>query len=164
MAWGVALALAALAAGVRAESRPRYGRAVVGSALGEPGSLDPVAARSVAETTVVGLVFDTLYRFGPDGRIAPHLATAMPEIVDGKARVVIRPGVHFHNGAALGAADVAASLARAKASASAGWLLAAVDDVAVDGDAVVLGTTRKDLAAILAARTSGGGPARPSAS
>jgi ABC-type transport system substrate-binding protein len=146
-----ALALVALIAGAQAESRPRYGRAVVGSALGEPGSLDPVAARSVAETTVVGLVFDTLYRFGPDGRIAPHLATAMPEIVDGKARVVIRPGAHFHNGAALGAADVAASLARVKASATAGWLLAAVDDIAVDGDAVVLGTTRKNLAAILAA-------------
>lgn len=148
----VAAALAlACALPARGESRPRYGGAVVGSVAGEPAGFDPVTARSVADTTVVALVFDTLYRVGRDGRVAPGLAAALPEVVDGKSRIAVRPGVHFHNGAALTAADVAASLARVKASPGAGWLLASVDDIAVDGDAVVLGTTRRDLATILAA-------------
>ena len=143
-----ALALALPAFG---ESRPRYGGAAVGSVLGEPAGFDPIAARSVADTSVIALVFDTLYRIGPDGRIAPGLAAALPDLAGGKTRIAIRAGVHFHNGAAVTAADVAASLARVKASAAAGWLLAGIDDIAVDGDALVLGTTRKDLPAILAA-------------
>ncbi|MBK9030207.1 MAG: hypothetical protein IPL61_02510 [Myxococcales bacterium] len=145
-----ALALA-LALPAHGESRPRYGGAASGSVLGEPAGFDPIAARSVADTTVIALVFDTLYRVGPDGRIAAGLAAALPEVVGGKSRIALRSGVHFHNGAAVSAADVAASLARVKASAGAGWLLAGVDDIAVDGDALVLGTTRKDLPMLLAA-------------
>jgi ABC-type transport system substrate-binding protein len=143
-------ALALAAAPVHGEGRPRYGGVVTGALLGEPAGFDPVAARTAADVAVTALVFDTLYRVGPDGRIAPHLAAALPEVVNGKSHIAIRPGAHFHNGAALGAADVAASLARVK-DAPAGWLLAGIDDIAVDGDAVVLGTTRKDLAQLLAA-------------
>jgi hypothetical protein len=143
-------ALALAAAPVHGEGRPRYGGVVTGALLGEPAGFDPVAARTAADVAVIALVFDTLYRVGPDGRIAPHLAAALPEVINGKSRIAIRPGAHFHNGAALGAADVAASLARVK-DAPAGWLLAGIDDIAVDGDAVVLGTTRKDLAQLLAA-------------
>ncbi|MEZ4404188.1 MAG: ABC transporter substrate-binding protein [Kofleriaceae bacterium] len=151
---GAALALLVIAAAptpTTAESRPRYGGAVVGTVLGQPTGFDPVAVRSVADATVVGLVFDPLYRVGADGRVAPALALGLPEVVGGKSRITIRPGVHFHNGATLTAADVAASLARVKDSASVGWLLAGVDAITVDGDAVVLATTRKDLAQLLAA-------------
>jgi len=145
------LVLAALVAGVHAESRPRYGGSAVGSVLGEPAGFDPIAARTVADTAVIALVFDTLYRVGPDGRVGLGLAAALPEAADGKLRIALRPGVHFHNGAALTATDVAASLERVKQSPGAGWILAGVDAIAVDGDAVLLTTSRKDVAALLAA-------------
>lgn len=143
-----------LAASAHGESRPSYGGAVTGTLLGQPASYDPVEARSPAEAAVIGLVFDTLYRIGPDGRIGLGLAAELPQVTSGKSRIAIRPGVHFHNGALLSATDVAASLKRVKASASAGWLLAGVDDIEVDGDAVVLGTSRKDLAQLLTAPAS----------
>ena len=144
-------AVLAVAAGARGESRPRYGGAVTGTLLGQPTTYDPVEARGPADVAVVGLVFDTLYRVGPDGRVGLGLAAGYPDVTAGKSRIAIRPGVHFHSGATLSAADVAASLARVKASAGAGWLLAGVDDIAVDGDAIVLGTARKDLAQLLTA-------------
>lgn len=163
---GLALALA-IASSAAGEGRPRYGGAITGTLLGQPSGFDPVEARSPADAALVGLVFDTLYRVGPDGRIAPSVAADLPEVTGGKSRIAIRPGVHFHNGAALSAIDVAASLSRVKASAAAGWLLAGVDDITVDGDAVVLGTARKDLAQVLAAPatsiTPRGAAPRPSA-
>ena len=144
-----------LAASTRAgaETRPRYGGQVTGTLLGEPASLDPVFARGHAELAVVGLVFDTLYRTGPDGVLVPHLAAALPVVDGGKARIVIRPGVRFHDGSPLGVVDVVATLSRVKASVAAGWLLAGVDAISADGDAVVLdlGNSGRDLAAILAA-------------
>ena len=134
------------------EGRPRYGGAAVGSLLGEPASLDPVAVRAHADAAVVGLLFDTLYEVGPDGVVYPQLAAALPEVQADKARIVLRPGVRFHDGSALTAVDVAATLARVRASAAAGWLLVSVADIAVDGDDVVLTleAPRKDLARILA--------------
>jgi ABC-type transport system substrate-binding protein len=135
---------------------------VTGALLGEPAGFDPVAARTAADVAVTALVFDTLYRVGPDGRIAPHLAAALPEVVNGKSHIAIRPGAHFHNGAALGAADVAASLARVK-DAPAGWLLAGIDDIAVDGDAVVLGTTAQGSGPAPGRARHRDHPARPGA-
>jgi len=147
----VVLSLLVVAVRAEAESRPGYGGAVTGTLLGQPSTFDPTEARAPADLAVVGLVFDTLYRIGPDGRIGLGLAADFPAVSGGKSRIAIRPGVHFHNGATLSAGDVAASLTRVKASASAGWVLAAVDDIAVEGDAIVLGTNRKDLAQLLAA-------------
>lgn len=145
------LVAVALVARVGAESRPGYGGAVVGSLLGEPSGYDPVAARTPADVQVVGLIFDTLYRVGPDGRVGLGLAADFPQAAGGKSRIAIRPGVHFHSGAVVGAADVAASLQRVKATAGTAWLLAGVDEITADGDAIVLGTTRRDLAQLLAA-------------
>lgn len=147
----IAATIAALASTAAGEGRPRYGGAVTGAVLGEPAGFDPVAARTAADVAVIGLVFDTLYRVGPDGRVAPHLAAALPEVAGGKSRIALRPGAHFHSGAAVTAADVAASLARVKASPTAGWLLAGVEEITVDGDVVIVATGRKDLAQILAA-------------
>lgn len=151
----VALALCALAiapAGARGEGRPAYGGAAVGTLLGEPAGFDPIALRSHADAAVVGLLFDTLYEVGPDGVVHPHLASALPEVQADKVRIALRPGVRFHDGTALTAVDVVATLARVRASAAAGWLLVSVADITVDGDDVVLTleAPRKDLARILA--------------
>ncbi len=149
-----AVVLLAAPAAATAETRPGYGGELVGSVLGEPASLDPVAARAPAEVAVVGLLFDTLYRIGPDGVVVPHLAAALPEVAGNQARIELRPGIRFHDGSALTAADVAASLARVRTSVGAGWLLAGVAEVVADGEAVVVvrfKTARKDAALLLAA-------------
>lgn len=158
--WGLAVLVSCflvpvswfLFAPAHAETRPDYGGTVSASLLGEPASLDPVDARSHAEVTVVGLVFDTLYRQAADGGIVPHLAAAMPEEAgEGRVRIRVRSGVVFHDGRAVGAADVAASLKRLAAS-DAGWLLAAVSQIDASGDAIELtAADTGELAAMLSA-------------
>ena len=146
------LAAVALGGDAGAESRPEYGGELAGTLLGEPASLDPVHARSHAEVTVAGLVFDTLYRTTGDGVVVPHLAAAAPELADGRLRIRLRPGVLFHDGSALDADDVVASLERLQKS-DAGWLLAPVTAIEASGGDLVL-TVRgeaPDLAALLAA-------------
>jgi MarR-like DNA-binding transcriptional regulator SgrR of sgrS sRNA len=120
------------------EGRPRYGGTIEATLLGAPATLDPVAARSHAEVTVVGLVFDTLYRVGPSGTPQPHLAAAAP-VLDEKqttVRIAIRRGIRMHDGSELTAQDVAASLDRARTQAR--WLIAPLLAVRTDGDAVEL--------------------------
>jgi len=137
----------------RGETRPRYGRKIVGSVLGQPASLDPVRARSHAETQLAMLLYDTLYRIGEEGEIVPHLAVDLPSLsADGReARIKIVKGAQFQDGAALGAADVEQSLDRLSRS-DAAWLLAPVASVSHDGDQVVLSLRRAtpELAEILA--------------
>jgi peptide/nickel transport system substrate-binding protein len=135
------LAVAAIVAGARAtrvgaETRPTYGGDVIGSLLGEPATLDPPAARSHAEISLVGMIYDTLYRTQADGSVVPQLALAMPEVAGPQATIRVRE-VAVHDGTRLGAADVAASLERLR-SAPAAWLLAGITKVEAQGDAVVL--------------------------
>jgi MarR-like DNA-binding transcriptional regulator SgrR of sgrS sRNA len=142
----------ALAGSAAAESRPRYDGAVEATLLSAPASFDPVLARSHGEITVVGLVFDTLYRVGADTAIQPHLAVELPVLDAGgtTARITVRKGVRWHDRGELGAADVAASLERVRVQDR--WLLAAVSAVRADGDVVelMLRAPVPDLAALLA--------------
>jgi ABC-type transport system substrate-binding protein len=123
----------------QAESRPEYNGNVVGSLLGEPATLDPVMARTEAEISLVGMLFDTLYKLQPDGTVAPGLALAMPEVDGNIASIQVRT-VETHDGGSLGPADVAASLDRLRTSA-AGWILAGVGGVSAADDRVVLTLT-----------------------
>ena len=142
-----------LASIAHAEGRPQSGGTIVGSLLGEPASLDPVAAKSHAEISVVGLVFDTLYEVGVDGAVTPHLAAAAPQVSPNglTVTIAIRKGVVFHDGSALTPADVKASLERL-AKSDAGWRLSSVDQITDGPDAITL-TLRAptpDLATLLA--------------
>jgi len=103
MSWSVRalLVLAAGAALVHAESRPRYGGVVQGALLGAPVTLDPALAQVHAELTAIELVFDTLYRIGPDGLVQPHLAAGPPVLDKDTARIPLRVGVRFHDGSEL---------------------------------------------------------------
>lgn len=134
----VALSVAALAGPAASETRPRYGRSVTGSLLGEPSSVDPIAAQSHAEVTLAALIFDSLYRLDEAGDPVPELAAALP-ILDEEGRVLIplRVGVKFHDGHDLAVADVVASLERLRRSRG-GWLLAAVETITPGEGAVVL--------------------------
>lgn len=145
---------------VRAETRPGYGGTVKAGLLGAPATVDPVRARTHADTSLVALLFDTLYRVDgkqPDGslRVVPHLASALPEVdASGlSARVPVRTDVRFHDGTALRSTDVTRSLARLRTSAASGYLLAPVKNIVRRGDAVVFTLHRKtpELAALLSA-------------
>ena len=146
--------VACVASVAHAETRPGYGGSVEASLLGAPVTLDPVAAQSHAEITVVGLVFDTLYAIDPTGAAQPHLALGAPELDASRttAHVALRRGVVFHDATVMTAADVAASLERARIAA--GWVLAPVASVRAssNGDGVdfVLRTPSADLATLLA--------------
>lgn len=78
-----------------------------------PASLDPARASSEAEVRIAALLYDGLVRLGPGGRLDPGLARRW-EVRDGGTRYVfwLRPGVRFHNGRPLTAADVVFSLQR----------------------------------------------------
>jgi ABC-type transport system substrate-binding protein len=120
------------------ETRPRYAGTIEATLLGGPATLDPVAARTHAEITAIGLVFDTLYRLDADGVPQPHLAAAAP-VYDEKrttARITIVKGARFHDGSELTVLDVSASLERARVQGR--WPLAAIAEVRTDGDAVEL--------------------------
>lgn len=133
-------ALVALAAGVHAESRPRYGGALEGSLLGAPVTLDPPLAQSHAELTTIDLVFDTLYRIGPAGLPQPHLAAGPPVVAGGKLQIPLRKGVKFHDGSTLTAADVVASLERVRTTPSR-WTLAGIGGITASGDGIELTST-----------------------
>lgn len=154
-----------------AETRPHYGGSVEGTLLGAPASLDPAQARTHAEATVAALVYDTLYRIGPDGVAQPHVAAAfpVPDATLTTVRIDIRKGIKLHDGSVLTPQDVAASLDRARRIQP--WVLAPVRSVSADADAVVLalrtepsapGGSIDDLATLLAlpqtAITKGGRP------
>lgn len=158
-----ALAVAATTGGARAETRPGYGGKLEAALMGAPATFDPAAAQSHAEITLSELLFDTLYRIElPHGAVVPHLAAGMPAYDPTRtvARVVLRAGVKFHDGAVLAARDVAASLDRARAGAGR-WALAPIASVAPDGDAVVirLRAPGVDVATMLALAPSAVTPA-----
>jgi ABC-type transport system substrate-binding protein len=62
-------------------------------------------------------------------RLVPRLAASDPiAAADGRSfRIPIRPGLRFHDGRPVRAADVAASLARTLRGATSRWVLAALD-------------------------------------
>ena len=134
------------------ETRPHYGGTIEAALLGAPVALDPIAAQTSAELTVVGLVFDTLYAIGPDGAVQPHLAIGPPvlDAARGTAHVSLRRGVVFHDGTALAPSDVADSLERVRGQL--GWLLAPVSAIRASGDGIdlVLRAPNLDLAQLLA--------------
>lgn len=146
------LVLVAAIAIAHGETRPRYGDTVEAALLGAPVTLDPIAAQTSAELTVVGLVFDTLYTIGSDGAVQPHLALGPPvlDAARGTAHVALRRGVVFHDGAPLAPGDVAASLERVRGKLT--WLLAPVTAIRAAGDGVdlVLRAPNAFLAQLLA--------------
>jgi ABC-type transport system substrate-binding protein len=158
------LPLLLVSATALAETRPHYGGTVEATLLGAPASLDPATAHTHAEATVTSLLFDTLYRIGPDGVPQPHLAVALP-VADAKlatVRIEIRKDVKLHDGSVLTPQDVAASLERVRTTAK--WVLADVKSISSDADAVELElrAPSDDLAVFLSlaqtAITKGGRP------
>ena len=83
-------------------------------------SADPLLAATPTDEFVAGQVFEALTSTTGGGRVAPLLATSWTSSVGGSVWVFdLRPGVRFHDGRALEAADVVATFARLTAGSSA---------------------------------------------
>lgn len=79
----------------------------------DPDVLDPTLSRSVAARQVFAALCDKLVDIDAGLRFVPQLATAWAWEDEGRAlRLTLRPGVVFHDGAAMDAAAVVAGLRR----------------------------------------------------
>lgn len=104
--------------------------------VGEPPSLDQHVVTSDLATTIAHHIFEGLYTFDAANSPVPLLAAGETVSEDGKTiTIAIRQGVRFHNGQALTAADVVASLNRWGEHGSRGGLLfSKVESVEATGD------------------------------
>ena len=108
--------------------------------VGEPQSLDPMASTADLVGTIMQHVYEPLFTFDANWTIQPMLAAALPTVTaDGKTyTIAIRPGVTLHNGRALNADDVVASLKRWMEVTPRGKALAkSVDAIDAKGAATV---------------------------
>jgi len=79
----------------------------------DPRSLDPALSTDVPTGEMVTLLFDGLTQFDPDGKLLPGLADRWTADRKGQRYVFhLRPGVTFHDGRPLVAADVKRSFLR----------------------------------------------------
>lgn len=104
--------------------------------VGEPPSLDQHVVTSDLATTIAHHMFEGLYTFNAANSPVPLLASGDSLSEDGKTiTITLRDDVTFHNGQAMGAADVLASLKRWGEFGSRGGLLFSnVESVEASGD------------------------------
>ncbi len=128
------LALAALSASTRAQAgvQPRYGGELRVALPAAPAEIDPARAASPAELAAVEALHATLVEIDPTGALRPGLLAILPEAEPGNRafRMHLRPGLKFHDGTSITAADVAASLSRLLAPdvrSPHGWVSLAIE-------------------------------------
>lgn len=82
--------------------------------LTNPPDLDPILVSDTTSDAIASKIFDTLVGYDGDVALVPELAAEMPKVsADGRVySFTLRPGVKFHNGRTLVAADVKYSLER----------------------------------------------------
>jgi peptide/nickel transport system substrate-binding protein len=132
-------------AAARAETRPQYGGTLRVAIHAAPASLDPADAGQIdsfAQRNLTFLIFETLVTTDAGGRVHPGLATDWATTDNQHWQFRLRHGVKFHDGTALTAEAVAASLRVANPA----W------KIAFEADSVIveLGTADPRLPAELA--------------
>jgi peptide/nickel transport system substrate-binding protein len=82
--------------------------------IGEPQTLDPMLTTADLVGTIMQHVYEPLYTFDAKWAIVPMLAASLPTVKDGGKtfEIPLRKGVRFHDGGAMSADDVVASLQR----------------------------------------------------
>ncbi|HYQ82146.1 MAG TPA: ABC transporter substrate-binding protein, partial [Anaeromyxobacteraceae bacterium] len=143
-----AAALLALALPARAGLPPRLGGEIGLALPAAPGDFDPARAASAAELLAARAVHATLVEVDAAGTLRPGLLAALPEAEPGGRafRLRLRPGLRFHSGAPLTAAEVAASLSRLASPgirSPHGWIV-----LPVKGAEEVLGGRADSLAGV----------------
>src|SRR6266498_1343050 len=89
------------------------GRGLIYYETYDPRSLDPALSTDVPTGEMVTLLFDGLTQFDPDGKLLPGLSDRWTADRTAQRYVFhLRPGVSFHDGSPLVAADVKRSLLR----------------------------------------------------
>ncbi len=111
------IACAVVAAGVTAwgaaaTDQPRRGGTFIWGLSAEPPDLDPQVDSGVASGYIKEAVYEGLVRYGHGGTIEPDLAERWGLVGNTQYVFHLRPGVRFHNGDPLIAADVKFSLER----------------------------------------------------
>ncbi len=89
--------------------------------LGVPSDLltmDPDGANQTFTQVMLGSIYEGLVRLDEHMHVEPALASSWSQPSADTWRFALRPGVHFHDGAALTADDVVFSFARAAAEGS----------------------------------------------
>ncbi|MEY9843029.1 oligopeptide transport system substrate-binding protein [Streptacidiphilus sp. BW17] len=110
----------------------RASRSTLKIGIGAPESLDPASCFDHDGALVLGLLTDTLVACEPrSGELRPGAAAAWEVTPDGRRIVLrLRPGVRFHHGRLVTAADYAYSLSRAvrpSTGSQIAYLLSLVD-------------------------------------
>ena len=115
-------------------------------AQADAGTMDPHAQNIQTTITVQSWVYEALVTRDKQLRKAPGLAVSWQQASPTTWRFALRPGVKFHDGTALTAADVVFSVMRAKeASSQFSGLVSTVAEVrAVDDLTVEFTTTKPD--------------------
>lgn len=120
--------------------------------IGEPPTLDPMASTADLVGIVTQHIFETLYTFDKNWKVAPLLADSLPEMsADGKTYTIkLRSGIRFHDGSQMNAEDVVASLGRWMKVASRGKQAASfIDKVTATDPQTVTITLKQPYAPLL---------------
>jgi len=112
-------------------------------------SLDPTTNSDYYAHNVFRNVFDPLVAFDAELRLAPALAVSWSNPSENLWQFDLRPGVHFHDGRPLEAADVKASLDQARHAESSAGDLALVTDVRATSPRLVEIETRLPVPLLL---------------
>lgn len=100
-------------------------------------TLDPITCGDGMQQVVASLLFEGLFRLGPDFEPQPCLCESYTQ--DGSRYVfTLREGVSFSDGSPLTAKDVKATLDRAKASERYGQRLSAATRITAKGNTVTI--------------------------
>jgi peptide/nickel transport system substrate-binding protein len=146
-AWPAVCLAGALAAGALAACAPRAapppGRPLAIGLEAEPIGLDPHRRNDFHTSAVLANVYEGLTAFDAQLRVGPALAASWENPNDTTWLFRLRPGVRFHDGRALTAADVVFSLHRAAGlpgNETAGYLVSVSRVRAVDPRTVEIAT------------------------
>ncbi len=127
---------ASLAAG--AILSPAFAKTLRIGAQADAGTMDPQAQNIQTTITLLSMIYEPLITRGKDLAKAPGLAESWTQTNPTTWRFKLRPGIKFHDGSPLTAADVAFTVARAQAPTSqftsyvGGYKVTAVDDLTFD--------------------------------
>ncbi|MGE5235188.1 MAG: ABC transporter substrate-binding protein [Acidobacteriota bacterium] len=104
-----------------------------------PSTFDPHHHNEVVVWSVLCNVCDGLVRFSPRMQVEPSLATSWEQLDASHVRFHLRPGVTFHDGSRLTAADVVASFERARRDPRSGirHYLVGIERMVAEGELAV---------------------------